>query len=643
MTVIWLLSLPSVQALGWTLVHFLWQGALLAACTAVVMRWGVLSSRARYVTGVATLVLMMAVPVFTFAGLQAVAPAGSPTEAVARTVMSTIASDAAAGASAAPVAAASASTRLLTAAVMLWFSGVLVLSARLLGGWAIARRLATTTKRPVAADVEALAVSVAERLGLRRLVRVAECSSVAVPIVIGWLKPVVLVPSAAVAGLSPAHLEALLAHELAHVRRHDYLVNLLQSAIETLLFYHPAVWWVSGRVRQEREHCCDDAAVAVCDKVIYVNALAGLAAMRSHTPLALAATDGALLRRVRRLLISRADERPAAAWLSASILVMIAMPLAPAGFALSGGRAPNAAAPSAVVAAAPMTPATVPAAPQREESTAPDATPDAEPAANALLADVTPHLRRVPRIRETTLLPDTAAAQSAPQRRVYTIGGQIKEPHLLTRVSPLYPQEAKAAGVQGPVYVEAIIGRDGRVRDARPVGGHPSAALREAATAGVRQWVYTPTLLNGEPIEVQLSVQVNFRLTPATLLVSAQQQLMEARAKHAADDPEVFRLEARVRELEAQVSGQQRPALRVDDPMARVRLGDLLTVTLAGEDQIPHWYVIESDGTIRLPLIGRVTVIDRMASQIHADIAALLAKHNLGQGRIRSVVIHRPQ
>ncbi len=641
MTVIWLLSLSSVQALGWTLVHFLWQGALLAACAAVVMRWGVRSSRARYVTAVATLVLMMAVPVFTFAGLQAVAPAGAPTEVSARAATTALASDAVAGFSAAPRAADSASARLLTAAVLLWFSGVLVLSARLLGGWAIARRLAITTKRPVAADVEALAVSVAERLGLRRLVRVAECSTVTVPLVIGWLKPVVLVPSAAVAGLPPAHLEALLAHELAHVRRHDYLVNLLQSAIETLLFYHPAVWWVSGRVRQEREHCCDDAAVAVCDKVIYVNALTGLAAMRAHTPLALAATDGALLRRVRRLLISRRDERPAAAWLSAGVLVMIAIPLAPAGFALTGGRAPDAAAP-AVVDAAATAQAIVPAAPLREDIASQNAARDAELATNPTL-DVTPERRRVPRMRETAAVPETPAAQLAPQRRVYTIGGQIKEPQLLTRVSPVYPPEAKATGVQGPVYVEAIIGRDGHVRDARPVGGHPSAALREAATAGVRQWVYTPTLLNGEPIEVQLSVQVNFKLWPTTLLVSAQQQLMEARAKYAADDPEVFRLEARVRELEAQVSGQQRPALRVDDPMARVRLGDLLTVTLLGEDQIPRWYVIESDGTIRLPLIGRVTVVDRMASEIHAAIAALLAKHNLGQGRIRSVVIHRPQ
>ena len=93
------------------------------------------------------------------------------------------------------------------------------------------------------------------------------CSSrplVDVPTVIGWLRPVVLVPASALAGMTPQQLEAILAHELAHIRRHDYLVNLLQTLVETLLFYHPAVWWLSRRIRIERENCCDDLAVSLC-------------------------------------------------------------------------------------------------------------------------------------------------------------------------------------------------------------------------------------------------------------------------------------------------------------------------------------------------------------------------------------------
>ena len=98
---------------------------------------------------------------------------------------------------------------------------------------------------------------------------------------IGWLRPVVLWPPALLAGLSVEQFESLLAHELAHVRRHDYLVNLVQTAIETLLFYHPAVWWLSRRIRHERECCCDDLAVAACgNRLSYARALAALEELR---------------------------------------------------------------------------------------------------------------------------------------------------------------------------------------------------------------------------------------------------------------------------------------------------------------------------------------------------------------------------
>ena len=118
------------------------------------------------------------------------------------------------------------------------------------------------------------------------------------------MKPVVLLPASALAGLTPQQLEAILAHELAHIRRHDYLVNLLQTLVETLLFYHPAVWWLSRRIRIERENCCDDLAVSLCgDPCTYARALADLEALRGPArSLAMAANGGSLLQRVRRLL-----------------------------------------------------------------------------------------------------------------------------------------------------------------------------------------------------------------------------------------------------------------------------------------------------------------------------------------------------
>ena len=142
------------------------------------------------------------------------------------------------------------------------------------------------------------------RLGIHRTVKLLNSVHVQGPIVIGWFKPAILLPVGCMTGLSTLQIEAVLAHELAHIRRHDYLVNLLQSAVEVVLFYHPAIWWVSKEICREREHCCDDLAVAICgDRLAYAKALSSLEARRNSVPAgALAATGGAFKMRITRLL-----------------------------------------------------------------------------------------------------------------------------------------------------------------------------------------------------------------------------------------------------------------------------------------------------------------------------------------------------
>ena len=143
---------------------------------------------------------------------------------------------------------------------------------------------------------------------------------------VGWLRPAILLPIAAIATLTPAQVEAILAHELAHIRRHDYAVNLLQTIAETLLFYHPAVWWLSKRVRAEREHCCDEIAVEICgDAVAYAKALAELESWRTASPaMAVAATGGSLVDRVRRILrVPITDEPRSPSWAVTLALTMI--------------------------------------------------------------------------------------------------------------------------------------------------------------------------------------------------------------------------------------------------------------------------------------------------------------------------------
>lgn len=165
----------------------------------------------------------------------------------------------------------------------------------------------------------------ANKLNISKNVKLRESLAVKVPVVIGWLRPVILLPSSAITGLSVRQLELILAHELAHIRRHDYLVNLLQKIAETLLFYHPAVWWLSGVVRQERENCCDDLAIAVCkgDKLFYAKTLSLLDSMRPSNDIALAADGGSLLRRIQRLAGKGVNTNYPAQWFVGLLMMLV--------------------------------------------------------------------------------------------------------------------------------------------------------------------------------------------------------------------------------------------------------------------------------------------------------------------------------
>lgn len=324
---------PAVQAIAWALVHFLWQGALVGIAAAAALSLLKKSSAAvRYAVTAGALLLMVALPVAT-----AVRLAGS---AAGQTVLETpfrqaspsspvVGGVAGAGEEGRGDEGLSATIPppVMPWVLSLWLAGVAFLSIYHLGGFLQIRRL-TRTGNILNGDLETTVRSLARRLGIARAVRLLESAAVPVPAVIGWLRPVILVPASALAGLSPQQLEAVLAHELAHVRRHDYLINLLQATVETLLFYHPAVWWVSSQMRRERENCCDDLAVAICgDRLGYARALADLEGLRMPSPrLAMAADGGSLLDRIRRLVGAPAP-RPRRPWMAG----VVALSLLPAG------------------------------------------------------------------------------------------------------------------------------------------------------------------------------------------------------------------------------------------------------------------------------------------------------------------------
>jgi beta-lactamase regulating signal transducer with metallopeptidase domain len=362
-----LLQQPAAQVIGWALLHFVWQGALIGGLTAIAL--GLLrrsGADVRYVVATIALSLMVTLPAVTAVQLWRgnSTEAGAPEWKAASIPSTSVSSTGPAvkpprqetwdsGPTLSPrfaIAAPAAwsgvleAVRLepwLPAVVLGWLCGVAVLTLRLLSGCLWVRRLKSHGTVPAAEGWQHTAARLSRRLHITRRIRLFESALVDVPTVIGWIKPVVLLPASALAGLSPQQIEAILMHELAHIRRHDYVVNLLQTLVETLLFYHPAVWWLSRRIRAERENCCDDLAVSLCgDPFAYAAALADLEELRGGTRhgefLAMAASGGSgssLVHRVRRLLGAPTHAGRAPGWLagSATILLLVGVMAGAAG------------------------------------------------------------------------------------------------------------------------------------------------------------------------------------------------------------------------------------------------------------------------------------------------------------------------
>ena len=364
-----------VQNVGWALLHSLWQTTLIAALYAVAaVALRNRSASMRYLLGCLAMAAMIFVPVATFFVLPTspelveievvVAPTGTgnPDE------WPPVADSQGQAATSPPITnglydpdfASKASAMFyveqptlleratlfiqpwLPTATVVWLLGVFLLSLRPVLGCLRVQTLRSSGLTPLSESNCQLAQQLVDRLGIRHVVQFAQSALVEVPTVIGYLRPMVLLPVSSVTGLTTVELELILAHELAHIRRHDYALNLIQTVIEALLFYHPAMWWVSSHVRHERENCCDDVAVAISgDRATYIRALAQLEEHRVAPP-ALSASGGSLLMRVRRLLDQPQSEfgyRKSSVWL-ATLILGVSVTVAAFAGSLSG-RAPE--------------------------------------------------------------------------------------------------------------------------------------------------------------------------------------------------------------------------------------------------------------------------------------------------------------
>lgn len=217
--------------------------------------------------------------------------------------------------------------------VAVWFIGVFILTLRMLGELVLIQHLRYNRSRPVAGEWQGMLKELARQLNIGRNVELRESLRISTPMVVGVLRPVILLPVGLLTGLSPRQVESILAHELAHIRRYDYLANLLQSLAEILLFFNPAIWWVSSMIRIEREHCCDDVAIGLTgDAVTFVKTLATLEEYRharAHLAVGFAGSGGSLLGRIQRVLDSNHQSKlPFRFFWSTAILLVILISVA---------------------------------------------------------------------------------------------------------------------------------------------------------------------------------------------------------------------------------------------------------------------------------------------------------------------------
>jgi beta-lactamase regulating signal transducer with metallopeptidase domain len=312
-----------VEAFGWMILHSLWQGAVISIILGLMMiLTRKFSAKSRYFIAIVAMLFMPVASVWTFfryytpvkSIVTVKVPAVKNDIAVSGGKTQTMEKQAAVATQ--PAAEPGFTDRMrsyrkyfyqhIPLIVTLWMLGMLVFALKFLGGLAYTQRLKHYRVHPVSDEWQQTFNRLAELLNLKKAARILQSTLVKVPMVVGYFKPVVLIPVSAFTGLSPDQLETVILHEMAHIIRRDYLVNILQSVVEIIFFFHPAVWWMSNMVRAEREHCCDDIAIEKSgDSVSFAKALANIQEQVYYNEKLAVAIGGSsknLIKRIQRLL-----------------------------------------------------------------------------------------------------------------------------------------------------------------------------------------------------------------------------------------------------------------------------------------------------------------------------------------------------
>ena len=427
-----------------------------------------------------------------------------------------------------------------TWAVWLWAAVSALLLLRVVIGWLQSRVILARSRAVRAARAVKSFEEARERLRVRRFVRLLESDELPAPVAAGLSDPAVVLP-ASWRHWSASRLEAVLLHELAHIARRDIVPAGLAAIGRCLFWFNPLAWYAERRVRSLAEQSCDEIALRNgCAPADYAEVLVEIAAAtRSRRSLGWAALAMArkpsLSERVDRVLSMDLDRSAPGRnrWFKAAAIVapvaLLAASLAPAqsgagvrGVVLdpSGARVPRARVillDDSRVVATKLTNG----AGEFEINADPGSYGLAVSAAGFALFSreqvvVTPEggdnleiQLRVESVEEELVI-GPADPERTPKR--IRVGGAVQRTRLIRQVNPEYPADAKAEGVQGTVILDAVIGVEGTLASLRVRDSGADSRLVDAAVKAVREWRYRPTLLNGQPVEVETVMEINFTL-----------------------------------------------------------------------------------------------------------------------------------
>ena len=490
-----------VQALGWSLVHFVWQAALvgvLYAATRALLPRG----NPRYLAAMLALVAFAVMPAWTVWHEVEVL---TQTVDLGDVVVASVDGPATA-ASAAPAGWLVSLGHALPWLVLVWAFGVMFLGVRVVRQWHGLRAIVRAAETLPVWQEQARRLG--DRLGLRRAVRVLASVRIATPTLVGWVRPVVVMPLAMLARMPAEQVDLILAHELAHLRRLDHIANLFQVVLETLLFYHPVVHWISRDARNERELCCDALALRASGgrQRDFVAALAGLEEFRcDHADLALAASGGVLVERA-WFITGAASARPHSrsglmlplfALLGAMVAAGVIWRQNVASERVSAVLADNAAVLRNGLAAAIgqlSMPVLRNASAQRQKLA---------PVPLAALAPV--DAAKSPVVMASAGLPSLSIANLAmgsvhldPIVRPSTApvdvppGFAMAAPHAVHAVAPVYPSQALLNGVQGLVEIQFSLDAAGMPQNLEVTRSSAAGVFDAAALSALSHWRFTP-------------------------------------------------------------------------------------------------------------------------------------------------------